>query len=195
MNQAQARELLAGFQAWRRWDGDGEGPAMPDPKEIGKALDVALRVMDGPDASSPALRVVVYGMPAPQGSKSYKGLSKAGRAILVESSKRVAPWRECVRATAVAMRTDAPLDEPLRVRMTFTLPKPSSAPKRRQTWPMRTPDLSKLVRSTEDALTDAGIWKDDARIVECIAAKRYPNEGPDALDVPGCVIEIERIAA
>jgi len=58
---------------------------------------------------------------------------------------------------------------------------------------MRTPDLSKLVRSTEDALTEAGIWKDDARVVECFASKRYPNEGPDALDVPGCVIEIERI--
>src|ERR1035441_4214633 len=47
-------------------------------------------------------------------------------------------------------------------------------------------NLSKLVRSTEDALTDAGAWDDDARIVECRSGKRYPGEGPDALDVPGC---------
>ena len=141
-----------------------------------------------------ALRIVVYGRPAPQGSKSFMGLSKkTGRAILAESSKAVKPWRELVWAAAVAVRHGPPLDEPIRVRMTFTLPKPASAPKRRKTWPMRVPDLSKLIRSTEDALTQAGIWVDDARVVECIAAKRYPNEGPDALDSPGAVIEIEII--
>lgn len=32
-------------------------------------------------------------------------------------------------------------------------------------------------RSTEDALTDAGIWRDDVRVVECRAAKRYPGGG------------------
>ena len=139
-------------------------------------------------------RLVVVGTPAPQGSKSFKGMSNAGRAILAESSKKVRPWRQDVKAVALEVRGSvAPLDEAVRVRMTFTLPKPGSAPKRRVTYPMRTPDLSKLVRSTEDALTEAGIWKDDARVVECFAFKRYPNEGPDALDVPGCVIEIERI--
>lgn len=139
------------------------------------------------------IRIVVYGTPAPQGSKSFMGMSKAGRAILVESSRRVKPWRECVWASATAARTEPPLDGPLRVRMTFTLPKPASAPKRRRIWPMRMPDLSKLVRSTEDALTDAGIWRDDSRVVECLSAKRYPGEGVDALDAPGCVIEIEAI--
>lgn len=56
-------------------------------------------------------------------------------------------------------------------------------------------NLSKLVRSTEDALTDAGAWDDDARIVECRSGKRYPGEGPDALDVPGCVIRIAGVTA
>jgi crossover junction endodeoxyribonuclease RusA len=78
--------------------------------------------------------------------------------------------------------------------MVFTLPKPASAPKRRTTWPMRTPDLSKLARSTEDALTDAGIWRDDARVVEYgLLAKRYPGEGRGALEAPGVWIEIERM--
>ena len=139
------------------------------------------------------MRIVVYGLPAPQGSKSYKGLSKSGKAILVESSKRVKPWRKLVWAAGVNARFDDPLDGPLRCRMTFTLPKPASAPKRQQTWPCKTPDLSKLVRSTEDALTDARVWRDDARVVECLAAKRYPGEGLDALDAPGVVIEIEPI--
>jgi crossover junction endodeoxyribonuclease RusA len=84
---------------------------------------------------------------------------------------------------------------PVSVEMIFTLPKPKSAPKLRKTMPDRKPDLSKLVRSTEDALTDAGAWEDDARVVECRSAKRYPGEGPDALDVPGCVIRITEATA
>jgi crossover junction endodeoxyribonuclease RusA len=139
--------------------------------------------------------IKVYGTPGPQGSKSYKGQSKKGHAILVESSKKVKPWRQDVKAAAEAVRAGRdPLDCPLRLHMVFTLPKPSSAPKRRTTWPMRTPDLSKLARSTEDALTDAGIWADDARVVEYgLLAKRYPGEGRGALEAPGVWIEIERM--
>jgi len=137
------------------------------------------------------VRIVVYGSPAPQGSKRHVGNGR-----MIESSAKVKPWRQDVKAAAEAFRAQAgleTLDAPIRVRMTFTVPKPASAPKTRQTWPMRKPDASKLVRSTEDALTDAGIWRDDARIVECWSAKRYPGEGADALDAPGCVIEIEVI--
>lgn len=139
--------------------------------------------------------IVVYGSPAPQGSKSFKGLAKNGKAILAESSKKVRPWRQDVKMAAEQVRVELGLqvlDEPLLVRMTFTLPKPASAPKRRRVYPSKLPDLSKLVRSTEDALTDAGIWRDDARVIECTAAKRYPGEGQLALDAPGCVIEIQR---
>lgn len=148
---------------------------------------------------NPAISITVSGRPAPQGSKSYKGQTKAGRAILVESSKAVRPWREAVRADAIRARQSidgwAVLDEPLRVDMVFTVPKPAGAPKRRRTWPMRTPDLSKLTRATEDALTDAGVWRDDARVVSYgKLAKVYPDDGdPDALAAPGAVIRIYRV--
>jgi Holliday junction resolvase RusA-like endonuclease len=97
-----------------------------------------------------SIRIVVYGSPAPQGSKSFKGLAKSGRAILAESSKEVRPWRQDVKMAAEQLRAElglAVLDEPLLVRMTFTLPKPLSAPKRRVVFPSKLPDLSKLVRS------------------------------------------------
>ena len=88
-----------------------------------------------------------------------------------------------------------PLDCPLRVRMVFTLPAPASLPKKRPSHPMRLPDLSKLVRSTEDAITSAGLWRDDARVVECTAVKTYPahviGAHPEALPAPGCRITIE----
>jgi Holliday junction resolvase RusA-like endonuclease len=133
---------------------------------------------------------VIYGSPAPQGSKRH-----LGNGVMVESCKRVKPWRESVKWTALQARgTNAPLDGPLRCTMVFTLPKPRSAPKRRRTWPDKKPDLSKLVRSTEDALTESGIILDDARIVDFGATRKvFPNEDPDALDAPGAKIVLEAI--
>lgn len=134
------------------------------------------------------ITITVYGMPAPQGSKRH-----VGNGVMIESSKKVKPWRQDVAAAAVACGKMLP-DGPVRCSMIFTLPKPKSAPKHRTTYPDRKPDLSKLVRSTEDALTMAAVWGDDARVVELTAAKRYPNEGLDALDRPGAVIRIEAMA-
>jgi Holliday junction resolvase RusA-like endonuclease len=141
------------------------------------------------------IRFVVYGMPAPQGSKKFVGIAKkSGRGILVESSKKVKPWRMDVKAAAEVARNGAvPLDGPLVARMIFTLPKPQSAPKSRRTFADKKPDLSKLIRSTEDALSDAGLIADDARIVEYLrAAKVFPGEDPESLEAPGVRIEIRR---
>lgn len=138
------------------------------------------------------IEIIAYGSPAPQGSKRH-----VGNGVMIESSKKVKPWREDVKLAALAVRNGAaPLDCPLRVRMVFTVPKPASAPKRKRTWPCRMPDLSKLIRSTEDALTNAGIWRDDARVVEYgRTAKVYPGEDPESLEAPGVRIVIASIEA
>lgn len=137
--------------------------------------------------------IIVRGDPAPQGSKKFVGM-KGGRGLMIESSKRVKPWRQDVVA-ACADYAGVPLDGALAVRMVFTLSKPTSAPKKRRTWPNKKPDVSKLARSTEDALVTAGVLKDDARIVEYARlAKVYPNEDPEALQAPGVKIEIRRLA-
>lgn len=146
-----------------------------------------------------AVVVVVYGNPAPQGSKKFVGVTKQGRGLMVESSKKVKPWRMDVKAAAEEVRARLPsmatFDGPLLVSMVFTLPKPASAPKRRRTWPDRKPDVSKLARSTEDALTDAGFWADDARVVEYSRlAKVFPGEDPEALDSPGVRIVVRQLA-
>lgn len=111
---------------------------------------------------------------------------------MIESSAKVKPWREAVKYAALAVRNGSPpLDGPLTVAMVFTLPKPKSAPKKRTTYPDRKPDLSKLVRSTEDALVDSGLIADDARITMLVASKVFPNEGAGALDAPGVQIRIK----
>lgn len=141
------------------------------------------------------IEIIVYGTPAPQGSKKFVGTTKTGRGLLVESSKKVKPWRMDVKAAAELVRDQhaalMPLDGPLLVSMVFTLPKPASAPKKRRTWPDKKPDVSKLARSTEDALSDAGLWADDARVVEYTRlAKVFPGEDPDALQSPGVRISV-----
>ena len=143
------------------------------------------------------IEFTVFGTPAPQGSKKFVGTDNAGRGILVESSKKVKPWRMDVKEAAEAARKahGCTLDGPLVVAMVFTVKKPGSAPKSRQTWPDRMPDLSKLLRSTEDAITDAGLWADDARVVRYDKlAKVFPGEDPDALAAPGVRVRISQVA-
>jgi Holliday junction resolvase RusA-like endonuclease len=166
--------------------------------EVGpKQLDALWKVeVHGVDPLVAVTTVVVYGMPGAQGSKRFVGLAKkTGRGILIESSKKVAPWRQDVKAAAELVRNGAaPIDGNLVLKMTFTLPKPKSAPKRRRTYPNVYPDVSKLARSTEDALVQAGLIRDDARIVGYDKLwKAYPNEDVDALEAPGVKIEIRTI--
>jgi Holliday junction resolvase RusA-like endonuclease len=123
----------------------------------------------------PSMSFEVVGDPAPQGSKSYKGRTKAGKPILAESSAKVKPWRQDVVAAALAAigaHEWVKLDGPVLLDITFFLPRPVSAPKRVRL-PFRRPDLSKLVRSTEDALTTAGVYADDARITDLHVRKRF----------------------
>lgn len=139
------------------------------------------------------LTIDVFGTPAPQGSKRFVGV-KAGRGIMIESSKAVKPWREAVKFAAMeAMRQAGlignPFEGPLVLDIYFVLARPKSAPKSR-THPDRKPDLSKLVRSTEDALTDAGVWCDDAQVVSMTVSKGFP--ALETIPTPGAIIQITR---
>lgn len=130
----------------------------------------------------PALDIFVPGRPAPQGSKRHVGNGR-----MVEMSKHVGAWREDVRAACIAAWQGlAPLDGPLVLEVEFVRARPVSAPKRRTPAATTAPDLSKLVRSTEDAITSAGVWADDARVVRCISSKRCAEIG----EVPGARIRI-----
>lgn len=130
-----------------------------------------------------AVEAVAYGTPAPQGSKRH-----VGHGVLVESSAAVRPWREAVKAATLAVRSPEPLAGPLSVELVFTLPRPKSRP-RRDHYPDRRPDLDKLIRSTLDALGEAGAWCDDAQVVHLVASKVYASE-PGALPVPGCRVTV-----
>ena len=137
------------------------------------------------------IEVIVYGLPAPQGSKRH-----IGRGIMVESSKSVKPWREAVKQAVLLtypfrLREDPVLVRgPVSMEVVFTMPRPKSA--KRGAVPQSRPDLSKLVRSTEDALTDIGAWEDDSRIVDSYSSKVYVGD-PRALPAPGAVVRIIQV--
>ena len=130
----------------------------------------------------------VHGRPAPQGSKRAMG-----RGIMIEQSKYVASWRQDVYQKALQVRGDEPLlDGPLFVNYRFLFLRPKSHYNK---WGVKSdapiycakaPDLSKLVRATEDALTGS-IIVDDRYIVSETAIKVF-NE-----DEQGCWIRIGRM--
>jgi crossover junction endodeoxyribonuclease RusA len=127
-----------------------------------------------PEAGSHLYRVV--GTPAPQGSKNI-----GARGQLYEASKAVAPWRHAVAIQVAAQMNRAgwaPVQIAAHVTITFLLHRPSSAAKRLH--PHTRPDLDKLIRSTMDALVDAGALRDDAVAVDIHARKRYAAAGSSA---------------
>lgn len=145
------------------------------------------------------LELFVPGRAAPQGSKQarpiYRGKGATreftGKVATVESSKAgVNAWRGDVRAALIpAWDGRPPLDGPLVLEVEFIRNRPKSAPKSYTPEHTTYPDVSKLVRSTEDAITSAGVWADDARVVRLIASKRNAEHGETA----GAHIRIGRL--
>jgi crossover junction endodeoxyribonuclease RusA len=121
------------------------------------------------------LSLTVHGLPAPQGSKSaVRG--KDGRVRLLEGSttsarQRHRAWRDLVAQGAREAWGDRdPLDCPVQVHIRFFMPRPKSA-RKALVWAAKKPDLDKLCRSVLDSLTDAGVLRDDSRVVQLHAEK------------------------
>ena len=125
---------------------------------------------------SNSLTFVVFGLPAPQGSKRHMG-----NGIMVESSKAVSPWRQDVKHAALAcIPHDWNTASPMVLSVVFRFKRPAghigkkglkpSAPQHCTS--ARTGDLDKLLRSSCDALTGIA-FDDDRQVVAINAQKRY----------------------
>src|SRR6266702_4361868 len=106
---------------------------------------------------SPLLQVVVRGTPIGQGS--IRSLGK-GRPSVHANAATLLPWRTDMQLaieTAMCNGDPAivwPVTGPVEVTLAFTMRKPTTAPKRKRTWPVVRPDLDHLVRAALDALTN-----------------------------------------
>ena len=129
----------------------------------------------GPIERLERLEFTVPGVAIPQGSK--QGYVVGKRAVIVDANKaKLKPWRATVRdkaETVLAGRTG--FDGACSVSIGFYLPRPKSVIRLR---PHVKPDTDKLVRSILDSLTDAGVFKDDALVVDLNAHKYYADDEP-----------------
>jgi Holliday junction resolvase RusA-like endonuclease len=125
------------------------------------------------------IEFIVFGKPAPAGSKRGFYNAKARRVIVTDDSKNSRPWKAQISdAAAQAMNGQPLLDGPLMLGLEFYMPRPKghygarglrpSAP----AIPTVKPDLLKLARGVEDALTGI-VYRDDAQIAREILDKFY----------------------
>ena len=144
------------------------------------------------------LTFTVRGLPGAQGSKRH-----VGHGVMVESSAKVKPWRSDVKAAAEAALervTDFgewPARGPVAVAIEFRFARPKGHYRTgRYAHLLRADaptfvvsrgcgDLDKIVRSTGDAMTAAGVFADDSLIAHLTASKTYctPFETPGAFIV------------
>lgn len=132
------------------------------------------------------IELTVPGIPVSQGSKNLVYNKKLRRTIVVETRQaELNGYRE--RVAFVAARLGRPLlDVPLVSEVEFVLRRPKR-PKFDE--PAVPPDLDKFMRAINDALSLAGVWQDDSRVVRSSERKRY-STGPE--DPPRTIIKISR---
>ena len=137
------------------------------------------------------LFVRVAGIPIPQGS--MRGFVSGGRAILTSDNPRLRFWRREVTTALSEARAGVCFAGPIRLTVTFALPRPTGHFGRRGLLPSAPArpagardDLDKLIRAIGDAATNAGVWRDDGQVVELHADKRWAGTE----DGPGAVVEI-----
>jgi Holliday junction resolvase RusA-like endonuclease len=124
----------------------------------------------------------VAGQAQPAGSK--RAFVRGGHAQVVDANPRSRSWKSQVAQVAAEAYSGPLLTGALSVEFCFCIPRPKShmgtgrnagivkrsAPK----FPTTRPDVLKLARAVEDALTGV-IWNDDAQIVEERLVKLYDD--------------------
>lgn len=138
----------------------------------------------------------VPGKPAPGGSKKGFYIKSIGRVVMAPANDKTKPWMGIVSAFAKEAYGGELLSGALRLILEFRLLRPknhygtgkkanvlkATAP----TYSTSKPDLTKLERSTEDALTGI-IFRDDSQVAKKVTEKRYVERDS------GVMITVEQI--
>lgn len=173
--------------------------ASESPKAVQIPPETPERALAGQiKATAQPIIFFVPGVAKPAGSKTAFGLKSGGhytgRFVVTDACKGSKPWKKVVSAEAMNHKPAMPLDCPLSARFSFIISRPKchyrtgknahilkdDAPLH----PTSKPDVLKLTRAVEDALTKI-IYVDDSQIVTEHISKRYGS-------APGVNIEINR---
>lgn len=142
--------------------------------------------------------LVVCGTPRPGGSKTPFFNRRTGKLGVKPDNKHTAKWMSEVRKAAAEQYDGPLLLGPVYMQYNFRMPRPKihfrsgkfshvlkdDAPY----WHTNTPDLTKIIRSTEDALTGI-VYKDDSQVCTRDEVKRYCEVD----ERPGVIITLYEI--
>lgn len=140
------------------------------------------------------IAIEVCGLPRPGGSK-IPGMRKDGSMFVRPDCPHTSSWMKQVKDAALMQMPygQEPITGTIEMFVEFRFPRPQKhfigksnrlrpdAP----IWHFTKPDLTKVIRSTEDALTGVA-WRDDCLVAKRVESKRYCNDG----ELPGVTIFI-----
>lgn len=137
--------------------------------------------------------VWVAGLPATKGSVNV------GRQGQVRQAARgYATWSDAVRRALTRHRVGRSAaglpevvhrDEAAMIRCRFWVPRPAAADAYGGLWAPGVGDGDKLDRAVWDAVTKAGLWQDDAQVIEWVGSRRWADE----VRTPGAHIVIHAV--
>lgn len=138
-----------------------------------------------------ALSFTVFGVAAAKGSARAFMPKGWKRPIITSTNRNAKAWEALVaEAAGRALNGVGQLFHgPVRLSITFYLPRPKSLSRTKAQAHLTKPDCSKLIRSTEDALTGV-IWRDDSQVVDLHATKQYAGLG----ETPRAIVTIEPLS-
>lgn len=146
-------------------------------------------------AEKRTLIIIVHGEAAPQGSKIPGRSAKTGKMFVREqNSEKQKNWRQDVIAAATTVRELVgwdTIDGAVDVVLDIRIRRPASVSLTRRPYPSVKPDLDKMIRNTLDGLTAAGVFRDDAQVINLNARKRYATDDPSG--GPGATIYVSLV--
>ena len=129
------------------------------------------------------MTLVIHGKPAPQPRvRAYRRGAHAG----VYTPATADAWKGQVMLAASLYRGQFTTG-PLRLEVEFYQPR--SKAHKHDDYVTVKPDLDNLLKSTMDALSNAGVWHDDAQVAAVVMSKRYESANQSI----GAVIRLEAL--
>jgi len=148
-----------------------------------------------PATAPTVVSFAVRSTPVTQGS--FRVFHKRGAAgcvtnLVSDNDKRLKQWRRLVRtagANAMKRAQAEPFDRAVQVMIIFWFARPKSHAGEVWVAVNGRNDLEKLVRACHDALTEAGVWKDDGLVARIETEKRWCS----GTERPGVDVTVEAL--
>ena len=130
----------------------------------------------------------------PKGQPRPRAFARGGRAAVYDPGTAEG-WKGAIALAARPFLPLVPLDCPLRLTVAFFFPRPARLSTKNspdgQIPHTAKPDADNALKAVMDALTQLGMWRDDALVCSTIVEKLYAAKG----QAPGAVIQVFKEAS